>query len=142
MTSEQPSIARTVISLGGATLLFDGVGNTWVVRPGKASELLVGADEGLVRVFPVDWRSRNRAADRRGVPAHVQAGRSAWLGGGQCAMAGEGCNSQPDGCCLGLTSSSGIVPTCELSASHRVFSRRNWAYWRRIRYPCAGGFTR
>jgi hypothetical protein len=103
----------TIVSLGGATLLFDGVGNTWVVRPGKASELLVGSDEGLVRVFPSTGAAGTEPQIGEGfLPVFKQIDPPN-PGGGQCAAAGEGCNSQPDGCCPGLTCSSGIVPTCQ-----------------------------
>ncbi|MFO0661963.1 MAG: hypothetical protein U0165_19340 [Polyangiaceae bacterium] len=107
------SSSGAVVSFGGAVLSISDAGTTWVARPGASNELLVGSDEGLVRVFPSNASAGTEPAIGDGFLPSFKQIDPPGSGGGQCAAAGESCSSQPNGCCPGLTCSSGIIPTCE-----------------------------
>jgi hypothetical protein len=105
-----------VVSLGGLSRLVDGTGHAWRATKRSAGIVLVGTDEGLVRVRAPGVSDVDEPAITKGAtpPFHAVTPPGGGDDGGACLGAHQPCAATPDACCPGLTcGGSGIIQECQ-----------------------------
>jgi hypothetical protein len=103
-----------IVSLGGHSVFLSNVGWVWKTAERAPGVLLLGTDEGLVRVTVAGGQPdvTEGALEAGVLPAFVKIDPVS--GGGNCLKAGEACLGNVDGCCPGLTcGGSGFITMCQ-----------------------------
>lgn len=100
-----------VVQLAGQSKVLQGVGYVWRAFERGSGVLLLGSDEGLLRVRSSEDLPES-AAKAAVLPTFQTI--APVDSGGQCLKQGESCQGNPDGCCPGLTcGGGGFVMSCQ-----------------------------